>query len=32
LPVNADHGRMHWRWVKDGLAAGAVADTPTDPT
>ncbi len=23
LCVNADHGRMHWRWVKDGLAAAA---------
>ena len=22
LAVNADHGRMHWRWVKDGLAGG----------
>ncbi len=21
LAVNADHGRMHWRWVKDGFAA-----------
>lgn len=21
LAVNADHGRMHWRWVKDGWAA-----------
>ena len=23
LAVNADHGRMHWRWVKDGFAAQA---------
>jgi hypothetical protein len=21
LATNADHGRMHWRWVKDGMAA-----------
>ncbi len=21
LAVNADHGRMHWKWVKDGWAA-----------
>jgi hypothetical protein len=32
LAVNADHGRMHWRWVKDGLAAGAGGDAPTEPT
>jgi hypothetical protein len=21
LAVNADHGRVHWRWIKDGFAA-----------
>jgi hypothetical protein len=24
LGVNGDHGRMHWRWVQEGLAAQAV--------
>lgn len=22
LAVNADHGRMHWKWLTDGLAGG----------
>ena len=23
LSVNADHGRMHWQWAKDGLGLGS---------
>jgi hypothetical protein len=29
LAVNADHGRMHWRWVKEGWAAGEAARGPS---
>ncbi len=25
LSVNADHGRVHWRWAKEGLGLGAEA-------
>jgi DinB family protein len=32
LAVNADHGRMHWRWVRDGLAAGVGPEASADPT
>ena len=32
LAVNADHGRMHWRWVKDGLAAAEATEASAEST